>query len=263
MPATSTAPSSTPAPSFRGKTIVVTGASRGIGAETARAFARAGGRVLLAARDEGALQKVAEGIRGLGGDAAVQPLNLGDPASVRSLGARVRTVYGRLDCAFNCAGDGLQPAPLAQIAPEEFDRVLRVTVGGTFLSMREEIPLMLQHGGGAIVNMASTAGVSAFFGGSPYVAAKHAVLGLTKAGALDYAQHGIRVNAVAPGPIDSHRLRTLPESYRDQVRAAVPMRRLGDTSEVANAVLWLCSEASGFVTGTTLFVDGGRTAGWA
>jgi NAD(P)-dependent dehydrogenase (short-subunit alcohol dehydrogenase family) len=129
--------------------------------------------------------------------------------------------------------------------------------------MREEIPLMLEHGGGAIVNMASTAGISAFLGGSAYVAAKHAVLGLTKAGALDYAQQGIRVNAVAPGPIDSHRLRSLPETYRDQVRAAVPMRRLGETSEVADAVLWLCSAASAFVTGTTLFLDGGRTAGWA
>ena len=263
MPATSTLRTEAAAPTFRGKAILVTGASRGIGAETAKAFARRGGRVLLASRDVRSLEQVASEIREEDGEVAVQPLDLGDPISVRAMGARLRSEFGRLDCAFNCAGDGLHPTPLAEIAPADFDRVLRVTVGGTFLALREEVPLMLEHGGGAIVNMASTAGLSAFLGGSPYVAAKHAVLGPTKACALDYAQQGIRVNAVAPGPIDSHRMRALPETYREQARQAVPMRRLGEPSEVAAAVLWLCSDAAAFVTGATLILDGGRTAGWA
>jgi NAD(P)-dependent dehydrogenase (short-subunit alcohol dehydrogenase family) len=129
--------------------------------------------------------------------------------------------------------------------------------------MKEEIPLMLEHGGGAIVNMSSTAGLSAYRGGSPYVAAKHAIIGLTKASALDYADRNVRVNAVAPGPIDTHRMHSLPEAYREKARLAVPMRRLGTVQEVAEAVLWLCSDGSRFITGTTLAVDGGRMAGWS
>jgi NAD(P)-dependent dehydrogenase (short-subunit alcohol dehydrogenase family) len=129
--------------------------------------------------------------------------------------------------------------------------------------MKQEISLLLEHGGGSIVNMSSTAGFSAFKGGSPYVAAKHAILGLTKAAALDYASRGVRVNAVAPGPIDTDRMKSLPETYRESARQAVPMRRLGTGPEVAEAVLWLCSDASRFVTGATLVIDGGRMAGFA
>lgn len=122
---------------------------------------------------------------------------------------------------------------------------------------------MLQGGGGSIVNMSSTAGVQGFPGGGAYVAAKHAVIGLTKSAALDYAERGIRVNVVAPGPIDTQRLKAAPETYREQTRRAVPMRRIGRPEEVAEVVLWLCSDRSQFVTGTTVFVDGGRMAGFA
>jgi NAD(P)-dependent dehydrogenase (short-subunit alcohol dehydrogenase family) len=263
MPETRDRASGSEGSEFAGKVALVIGASRGIGAEAARAFARNGASVVLASRDEAALTAVAAGIAANGGRAAVQPVDLEQPDSVKALGERLRRVEGRLDCAFNNAGEGNMPAPLTDVPLEAFDRVQRVTVRGTFLALQEEIPLLLHTGGGAIVNMSSTAGVSAFAGGSAYVAAKHAILGLTKNAALDYAQRGIRVNAVAPGPIDTERLQAVPEEYREQTRRAVPMRRIGSPSDVADTVLWLCSERSRFVTGTTVFVDGGRMAGFA
>jgi NAD(P)-dependent dehydrogenase (short-subunit alcohol dehydrogenase family) len=248
---------------FEGKVALVVGASKGIGAETAKAFARRGAEVVLSSRDEAGLRGIADAIRKEGGRARVHVVDLLVVPSIDALGSFLRSEVGRLDFAFNNAGEGYVPTPLADVPPEAFERVLRLTVEGTFRVMREEIPLMLKSGGGAVVNMSSTAGVSAYVGGSPYVAAKHAVIGLTKAAAIDYAARGVRVNAVAPGPIDTHRLQGLPESYRAQARQAVPMRRLGSPSEVADAVVWLCSRAAGFLTGTTIFVDGGRMAGWA
>jgi NAD(P)-dependent dehydrogenase (short-subunit alcohol dehydrogenase family) len=248
---------------LRGRVALVLGASKGIGADTARAFARHGARVVVASRDAAGLEGVADAIRAAGGEAMVVATDLAEEASVAQLGQEVRSRFGRLDCAFNNAGEGYAPTELAGVPTEAFDRVVAVTLRGTFLAMKQEIPLMLESGGGAIVNMSSTAGVMAFKGGSPYVAAKHAVIGLTKAAALDYAERNIRVNAVAPGPIDTHRLQHLPEAYREQARQAVPMRRLGLGGEVAEVVLWLCSDSSRFVTGTTVPVDGGRMAGWA
>jgi NAD(P)-dependent dehydrogenase (short-subunit alcohol dehydrogenase family) len=248
--------------SFHGRVALVLGASRGIGAAAARAFARRGARVVLASRDEAALHGVARGISERGGEAVVERADLTDAASIVALGQAISTRMGRLDFAFNNAGEGSPPTPLADIPPESFERVVRTTVEGTFLALREEIPRILASGGGAIVNMSSTAGLNAFAGGGAYVAAKHAVLGLTKSAALDYAARGVRVNAVAPGPIETERLAGLPAAVREQRRMAVPMRRVGTTDEVASVVVWLCSEEARFVTGATVFVDGGRTAGW-
>jgi NAD(P)-dependent dehydrogenase (short-subunit alcohol dehydrogenase family) len=252
-----------PGATFGGKVVLVLGASRGIGAETALAFGRAGASVVLASRDAPALEKVAGRIRAERGTATVIPTDLSDPQSVAALGARIRSELPGLNVAFNNAGEGYAPTPLAEVPLDAFERVMRVTVTGTFLAMQQEIPLLLRAGGGSIVNMSSTAGLQAFRGGAPYVAAKHAILGLTKAAALDYGEQGIRVNAVAPGPIDTHRLQAAPPAYREQARLAVPMRRLGTAAEVASTVLWLCSPAAGFVTGTTIPVDGGRMAGFA
>lgn len=249
------------ADSFRGKVALILGASRGIGAATARVFGRRGAHVLLASRDAPALERVASEIRAAGGSSAVHPTDLGEPGSVGELGTWVSEVAGRLDFAFNNAGEGAPPAPLAEIEPATFERVVRVTVEGTFRAMREEIPLVLRSGGGAIVNMSSTAGVSAYAGGGAYVAAKHAVLGLTKSAALDYGRRGLRVNAVAPGPIATERLQGLPEAYLEQMRAAVPMHRAGLPEEVGAVVAWLCSADAAFVNGATIFVDGGRMAG--
>lgn len=252
-----------PASEFQGKTVLVLGASRGIGAATARAFAKRGAHVVLASRSLDPLEELARSIRSSGGAATVHRADLGDWSSLTALGAALRERFGRLDAAFNNAGDGTMPAPLLDLDPDAFERIVRVTVTGTFRAMREEIPLVLAAGGGAIVNMSSTAGISAFAGGAPYVAAKHGILGLTKAAALDYGEKGVRINAVAPGPIDTERLKAAPETYREQTRRAVPMRRIGEPEEVAETVVWLCSTGARFVTGATLFVDGGRMAGSA
>ncbi|MGI0129034.1 MAG: SDR family NAD(P)-dependent oxidoreductase, partial [Thermoplasmata archaeon] len=161
---------------YRGRIALVLGASRGIGAETARAFGRAGARVVLASRDESALRGVADEIAAEGAEALVQPVDLASPASLVELGHRIEGSYGHLDCAFNNAGEGFRPTPLAEVPNEAFELVQRVSVLGTFLALKQEIPLMLKAGKGAIVNMSSTAGLSAFAGEAPYVAAKHAIL---------------------------------------------------------------------------------------
>lgn len=247
-----------------GRTALIVGASRGIGAATARLFATRGARVLLASRDLVALERVADEIRSGGGHATAIQVDLADVGSIRAMGETVAAATPHLDYAFNNAGDGHPPTPLADVPLEAFARVLNTTVTGTFLAMKEEIPLILRGGGhGAIVNMSSTAGVSAFAGGGPYGAAKHAIIGLTKSAAIDYASQGLRVNVVAPGPIDTERLAHMPEAYRERTRQAVPMRRIGRPEDVGEAVVWLCGEESRFLTGTTVFIDGGRMAGFS
>lgn len=263
MAATAESPGAAASNEFRGKVALVVGASRGIGAATVRLLAGRGADVVAASRDVATLERLCGSVRSDGGSARPVPVDLTDADSVRRLGERLDGQFGRLDLAFNNAGEGFAPTPLAEVPPEAFDRVQQVTVRGTFLALREEIPRMLASGGGAIVNMSSTAGVSGFPGGGPYMAAKHAILGLTKSAALDYAARGIRVNAVAPGPIETDRIRALPEEYKERTRQAVPMRRIGQPEEVAETVAWLCGAESRFVTGATIFVDGGRMAGVA
>jgi NAD(P)-dependent dehydrogenase (short-subunit alcohol dehydrogenase family) len=245
---------------LEGKIAIVTGASRGIGAAAARALAAAGASVVLAARDEQALVTVAGEVIASDGDALVVPTDVSDPHSVEHLVQRVLETAGRLDIAFNNAGDGHQPLPLAEIAVEDFDRALAVSARGVFLAMRLEIPAMLASGGGAIVNMTSTAGLQGVKGIAGYVAGKHAIVGLTKTAALDYAKDGIRVNAVAPGPIDTHRLDDLPEQARAGIAAAVPLGRSGEPDEVARTVVWLASEQASYITGAVIPIDGGKTA---
>jgi NAD(P)-dependent dehydrogenase (short-subunit alcohol dehydrogenase family) len=186
-----------------------------------------------------------------------------DPVSVQALVERTVSTYGRLDVAFNNAGHGHQPVPLAELAVEKFDDVLAVNARGVFLALKHEITAMRASGGGAIVNMTSTAGVRGVKGIAAYVAGKHAIVGLTKTAALDYAKDGIRVNAVAPGPIDTHRLEHLPEQIRAGIAAAVPLGHIGNPHEVAAAVSWLASDQASFVTGATVPIDGGKTAAGA
>ena len=246
---------------LNGKVAIITGASRGIGAASARIFAASGAKVVLAARDAGAIATVAKDILSKGGQAVAVPTDVGDPVSVERLVQQTIDAYGRLDAAFNNAGDGHMPTALADIKVEDFERAIRVNLTGVFLSMKYEIPAMLRNGGGAIVNMSSTAGLTGVKGIAGYVAGKHGIIGLTKTAALDYAQLNIRVNAIAPGPILTDRLKQLKN--RDQVALAVPIQRIGEPGEVAYTAAWLCSEQASFITGATIPIDGGRLAGIA
>jgi NAD(P)-dependent dehydrogenase (short-subunit alcohol dehydrogenase family) len=245
-----------------GNVAVVTGASRGIGAAVAQGFREAGARVVLVARDPEALDWIADGLGAEDGDALAIPADVSDPAQVAAMVDRVLEEFGRLDFACNnAAGGGHPPTPLAKVPVEAFDSGIAVSLRGVFLSMRAEIPAMLRSGGGAIVNMSSTAGLQAVGGLATYAAAKHGVEGLTKVAALDYAAAGIRVNAVAPGPILTDRLEHAGPAAQEAVANAMPLQRVGRPEEVAAAAVWLCSEAAGFVTGTTLTIDGGKLAG--
>ena len=246
---------------LNGKVAIITGASCGIGAASARIFAASGAKVVLAARDAGAIATVAKDILSKGGQAVAVPTDVGDPVSVERLVQQTIDAYGRLDAAFNNAGDGHMPTALADIKVEDFERAIRVNLTGVFLSMKYEIPAMLRNGGGAIVNMSSTAGLTGVKGIAGYVAGKHGIIGLTKTAALDYPQLNIRVNAIAPGPILTDRLKQLKN--RDQVALAVPIQRIGEPEEVAYTVVWLCSDQASFITGATIPIDGGRMAGVA
>ncbi|HEV2537114.1 MAG TPA: SDR family oxidoreductase, partial [Streptosporangiaceae bacterium] len=240
---------------------LVAGASKGIGAATAAEFAAAGAAVVLAARDVAALRSVAGDIEARGGRALAVGTDVTDPGSVRRLVEQTLETFGRLDAAFNNATAGPLPTPLADIDPDEFDLGIATNVRGTFLGMKFQIPAMLASGGGAIVNMASLAGVTGIANLAAYVAGKAGIIGLTKVAALDYADQGIRVNVVAPGPILTHHLEAAGPQAQRGAALATPMRRVGTAAEVARAVLWLCSEQSSFITGAVLPIDGGQTAG--
>jgi NAD(P)-dependent dehydrogenase (short-subunit alcohol dehydrogenase family) len=247
--------------SFQGRVALVAGASRGIGAATAEAFAAAGAAVVLGARDAAALDSVARTIEAGGGRAIAVRADVTDAASVRELVAAAIAGFGRLDVAFNNAAGGPLPTPLADIDPADFDRGIATNIGGTFLGMKFQIPAMLRSGGGAIVNMASTAGVTGTANLAAYVAGKAGIIGLTKVAALDYADQGIRVNVVAPGPILTHHLQAAGPEAQRLAGLSTPMRRTGTAAEVARTVLWLCSEQSSFITGAVIPIDGGQLAG--
>jgi len=246
---------------MRGKVALIAGASKGIGAATAEAFAQAGAAVVLGARDLDLLNQVADRVKAGGGQAVAVRADVSDAESMGRLVDTAISAYGRLDAAFNNATDGPRPAPLADIDPDEFDRGIAVNVRGTFLGMKYQIPAMLSTGGGAIVNMASLAGLTGVSNLAAYVAGKAGIIGLTKVAALDYAGQGIRVNVVAPGTILTHNLERAGERAQQAAAAATPMGRIGSVAEVANTVLWLCSDQAGFITGVVVPIDGGQSAG--
>jgi NAD(P)-dependent dehydrogenase (short-subunit alcohol dehydrogenase family) len=249
-------------PILAGRVAIITGASRGIGAATARAFTAAGAAVALAARDQAALTSLANELAAGGGQAVAVPTDVSDPLSVQQLVQRTVATFGRLDLAFNnAAGGGRPPTPLADLPVEAYDSAITISLRGVFLSMKYEIPAMLEAGGGAIVNMSSTAGLEAVGGLAGYVSAKHGVIGLTRTAALDYADRNLRVNALAPGPIITDNLQRAGAAAQRAAADAMPMRRVGQPHEVAQAVIWLCSDQAAFITGATLPIDGGKLAG--
>jgi NAD(P)-dependent dehydrogenase (short-subunit alcohol dehydrogenase family) len=250
--------------SLNGKSGIVTGASRGIGAATARTLAAAGASVALAARDLDGLERLAHEIVAAGGRALAVRTDVAEPGAVEELVGRTVAEFGGLDIAFNnAAGGGHPPTPLTDVAVEDFDSALAINLRGTFLCMKYEIAAMLDNGGGAIVNMASTAGMEAVGGLAAYVSSKHGIVGLTKVAALEYAARGVRVNVVAPGPILTDQLARAGEAAQQGAAQAVPMRRVGQPHEVASAVAWLCGEGASFITGAVVPIDGGKMAGMA
>ena len=243
------------------KVALVMGASRGIGAEVARTFAAQGALVVAAARDADALARVTRDIEDAGGRAVAVRADVDVEDDVRDAVLRALQVGGRLDVACNNAALAPVPAPLSDIDAASFDAALRTNVSGAFLCLKYQLRAMVRNGGGAIVNVASTAGLEGVANLAGYVASKHALVGLTKVAALDYADHGVRVNAVAPGPILTDRLERAGAAARQAAGAAMPVRRVGTPAEVAHAVAWLCSGEASFVTGATLAIDGGKLAG--
>lgn len=247
---------------FAGKVAFVTGAANGIGRATALAFAGEGANVIIADVSEKGNQETARMIEELGERALAVRCDVSRGQDVKVALAKALETFGRLDFAFNNAGVEQKNAPTAEIGEEEWGRIVDTNLRGVFLCMKYEIPLLLKQGGGAIVNTSSGAGVIGIKGGAAYAAAKHGVIGLSKSAALDYASHNIRVNAVAPGYIDTpmmDRFTGGTAEGRGKVIAEEPIGRMGKPAEVAAAVLWLCSDAARFVIGHTLVVDGGQT----
>src|SRR6266487_954447 len=245
---------------FSGKVALVTGGTSGIGKTTAIEFARAGAKVVLTGRREKEGAQVVGEIKKLGGDAAFVRTDVAKDGEVKAMVDFTIDKFGRLDVAFNNAGVEWK-GPLDQATEAEYRRVFDINVWGVLNSMRHEIPVMLKNGGGAIVNNSSVAGHVGLGEVSSYIASKHAVEGLTKAVALEFAKQNIRINAVAPAAVATDMFdRFAGDELRDQITSITPVGRVGASEEIAAAVLYLCSDNAKFTVGTSLVVDGGFIA---
>jgi NAD(P)-dependent dehydrogenase (short-subunit alcohol dehydrogenase family) len=248
---------------FKGRTAFITGGTSGIGLATARAFGRAGASVVVAARGAQAGERARVSLVEDGVDTAFVTLDVRDESSVAAAVVETTRLFGRLDFAVNCAGAGGDMAPLDRADQAVWDDVMAVNARGTWLSMRKEIPAILASGGGAVVNISSIYAVAGRAAHHSYVASKHAVLGMTRSVALEYATRGVRVNTVCAGITATAGMRRAEQFMPEVVEGLVaehPMKRMASEDEVAHAVLWLCSEGAAYVTGAPLYVDGGFLA---
>lgn len=249
--------------SFENKVALVTGAGSGMGLATARAFAAAGAAVTLADADEDAVRSAAKALVDAGQKALAVRCDVTDDTQVAAMIDRTVAEFGRLDAAFNNAGIMVPAVELADVTGESFDRVTAINLRGVWSCMKYELRQMKRQGSGAIVNNSSIGGLIGIPGRAAYHASKHGVIGLTKSAALEYAARGIRINAVCPGTIDTPMVAEMfanePEAMKDALKD-IPIGRLGEPEEIADAVLWLCSAGAAFVIGHALVIDGGYTA---
>ena len=243
------------------KVAIITGGSTGIGRASAIALAKEGVKVAVAARRIKKGEETVHLVKEAGSDGIFLRTDVTNEDDVRSLVEKTVKVYGRLDYAFNNAGIEEAMTPLVEQTSNIFDQIMSINVKGIWLSMKYEIPEMIRNGGGgAIVNMSSAAGVMGFPQMPVYIASKHAVLGLTKSAALEYASSGIRINAIAPGGVETDMAKRLADDnyqFLDTLTSIHPIGRIAQSEEIANAVVWLLSDKASFVLGHTLLVDGG------
>ena len=248
---------------FEGKVAVVTGGNAGIGRAAASAFASEGAKVVIAARRQREGDETVRSIRDEGGEALFVKTDVSDAGAVPAMVSAAVDTYGRLDYAFNNAAVGGTRVLTADNTEEDWDRLMGINIKGVWLSMKYEIPEMIKGGGGSIVNMSSGNGLIGGRMASAYTASKHAVVGLTKAAALEYAQSGIRINTICSGSVLTPMMESVwggdPESIQ-RVGDMHPVGRVATPEEIADAVLWLCSDAASLVTGHPLVVDGGWVA---
>ncbi|MFH8738970.1 MULTISPECIES: glucose 1-dehydrogenase [unclassified Streptomyces] len=247
---------------FTDQVALVTGAASGMGLATARAFAEAGAAVVLADRDEKAVQRAAEELNAAGHRAIGVLCDVTDEDQAAAMVDRAVAEYGRLDMAFNNAGIQVPPSDAADETADNFDRVNAVNLRGVWAAQKHELRQMRKQGSGAIVNCSSLGGLVGLPERAAYHASKHGVIGLTKSAAVEYAPRGIRINAVCPGTIDTPMVSDMLESQADamaEILKEQPIGRLGRADEIAAAVLWLCSPGASFVLGVALPVDGGFT----
>ena len=246
--------------SFENKVVIVTGAGSGIGRATALAFAQEGAKVVVSDFHEKDGQETVSQISSLGAEASFIKCDVSQEAQVKELVEKTIQKYGRLDCAYNNAGIEGAPSSTVECSTENWDRTIDTNLKGVWLCMKYEIPEMLKHGKGSIVNCSSIAGLVGFETIPAYVASKHGVIGLTETAALEFAKKNIRVNAVCPGAIHTPMLDRFTHGEEQQMANQDPMGRIGRPEEIAESVLWLCSDKASYVTGQSLAVDGGWVA---
>jgi NAD(P)-dependent dehydrogenase (short-subunit alcohol dehydrogenase family) len=254
---------------LKDKVALVTGGTAGIGRATAIAFGAAGAKVVFSGRREAKGEETAALIRDTGAECLFVRSDVSSETDIKTLIEKTVASYGRLDFAFNNAGFGRPPKPLHEQSAEDFDTMMATSLRGVFLCMKYEIQQMLTQGAGVIINTSSVAGLIGRPGSGPYTASKHAVMGLTRSAALDYAKQGIRINAVNPGYFRGTDIVTLQslqemgvtrEQFESMVSSSVPMGRMGQPEEIAAMVVFLCSDAASYITGQPFAIDGGLMA---